>query len=213
MSRQDRFFLGAIGGLLPVLATLVAVDLSSIQALIDNHGITEGLVVGYSIRVVGLFALGGIMAAINTATKDPIALVQIGIAAPALVTSYLSGAAITKNQPNQPLHAATFSFGISVAHAQQPSNNKVQFAGGFLSDVVNGITPGLGKQLDDIHRQIGNPLEHIQPLNVPYTVISIGTSYCLDIPADSIKSSDDYEKLIKAFPSSNYLVQPGQCKK
>jgi hypothetical protein len=37
------------------------------------------------------------MACINVEIRSPLALVQIGIAAPALVTSYLSGAALNKS--------------------------------------------------------------------------------------------------------------------
>ena len=91
MSKLSRFGLGGLGGLLPLLATLVAVDLSSIAALIDSHQFTAGLYVGYALRVLGLFVLGGVVASLNSEVTNPIALVQIGIAAPALVTSYMAG--------------------------------------------------------------------------------------------------------------------------
>jgi hypothetical protein len=72
-----------------VLATLVAIDITSIATLIEGHLITPGMCVGLL-----LAALGGIMAAVNSEVTAPIALVQIGIAAPALVTSYMTGAVI-----------------------------------------------------------------------------------------------------------------------
>jgi hypothetical protein len=152
MSHFYRFGLGGLGGLLPVLATLVAIDLSSIATLVDHGGVTEGLCVGYAIRVFGLFALGGVMAAINSEVTAPIALVQIGIAAPALVTSYLTGAVINKNQPSGGVSI------ISTAYAEPLASKSDAVLAGFLGDVVTGITPGFRVPEKDITQQSGPAL-------------------------------------------------------
>lgn len=87
MTKLGRFIFGGLGGLLPLIASLVAVDLTAIAKLVDNHALTEGLCVGYATRIIGLVVLGGVMALLNEEVKTPLSLVQIGIAAPALVTS------------------------------------------------------------------------------------------------------------------------------
>jgi hypothetical protein len=144
MSRTGAFLLGAFGGLLPILVSALTVDLSPI---IDHPGIlTVGNYVGYGIRVLVLIVLGGAMALLNNEVKQPFAIVQLGIAAPALVTSFINAA------PAKPLsvqHAYT-SF-ISVANAQESTSMapRIQLAGGFLGDV----SAGLGTRLDNLAAQ------------------------------------------------------------
>jgi hypothetical protein len=206
MPRLYQFGLGGLGGLLPVLATLVAVDLSSIATLVDKGEITEGLCVGYAIRVIGLFALGGIMAALNTGVKEPFALVQIGIAAPALVTSYLAGSEVRQNQPSRP----NVSFIISTAHAE-PSTSKsnIILAGGFLSDMADGLKIGFGRQ---IVVPIGPRVDPLK-LNVAFRVIRAETKFCLDVPPEQVKSIEQYTSLVKSFPPPTFVVEPGVCSK
>jgi hypothetical protein len=147
MTRTIRFGIGGLGGLLPVIASLVAVDLTAIADLIDKHTLTEGLCIGYAIRILGLFILGGIMAALNSEVTNPLALIQIGIAAPALVTSYLSGAVLNKTIPAK----ATMNFIINSAYASDRSPTatfNIVVAGGFLEEVGKGIVPGFREQLD-----------------------------------------------------------------
>ena len=144
MSRTGAFLLGAFGGLLPILVSALTVDLSPI---IDHPGIlTVGNYVGYGIRVFVLIVLGGAMALLNNEVKQPFAIVQLGIAAPALVTSFIN-AAPTKPLP---LQHAYVSF-ISVANAQERTSAApgIQLAGGFLGDV----SAGLGTRLDNLAAQ------------------------------------------------------------
>ena len=144
MTRWARFSIGGIGGLLPVLASFLAVDLTAFAAIVDRpNSVSLGLCVGYALRILVLFTLGGAMAVLNTEIQSPLALVQIGIAAPALLTSFVSGAAINQNQ--RPTRQA-LSLIISSASAEEPkpypSLQHVQ----FLPDVLRGLTPGLGVQ-------------------------------------------------------------------
>jgi hypothetical protein len=144
MSRTEAFLLGGFGGLLPILVSALSVDLSPI---IDHPDIlTIGNYVGYAIRVVVLIVLGGAMALLNSEVRQPLAIVQLGIAAPALVTSVINAA------PAKPLPVqhAYMSF-ISVANAQESRSpaGRIQFAGGFLADVA----AGLGTRLDILGAQ------------------------------------------------------------
>ena len=82
MTRREVFFFGAIGGILPILVSILTIDFAPI---IDHpESLTLGNYVGYGIRVVGLIAAGGIVAILNPEVRSPIALVQLGVAAPAL---------------------------------------------------------------------------------------------------------------------------------
>jgi hypothetical protein len=138
MSKSGAFFWGALGGFLPILALLVTVDLAPI---IDNAGsLTFGNYVGYGIRVTALIILGGIIALLNTDVRQPLALVQLGIAAPALVTAYINSRPVPAAGVTQ---RAWFEI-ISTAHAGETSQDRVRVAG-FLNDVRNGIGRPLGQ--------------------------------------------------------------------
>ena len=89
MSKYHTFLLGALGGFLPTLLSLATGD---IAALLDHRSdITFGNYTGYGLKVLALLVLGGIIAALNNEVKQPISLVQLGVAAPALVTAYING--------------------------------------------------------------------------------------------------------------------------
>ena len=67
MTRWARFGIGGLGGLLPVLASLLAVDLTAVAAIVDHQDtVSLGLCVGYTLRVLVLFTLGGVMAMLNS---------------------------------------------------------------------------------------------------------------------------------------------------
>ncbi len=134
---RRRFWIGGGGALLPLLVTLIATDLSSI---IDHYDLlTPGLVVGTGIRYLALFVLGGIVAMANTDEQKAIKLVQLGIAAPALISSYLnvgspSGGALADMSLVRPAMAAPMA----------ESGAPVQVAG-FLRDVLRGSTGTVGE--------------------------------------------------------------------
>src|SRR5262245_9004119 len=100
MSKIAVFSLGGLGGLLPVLTGVLAVDLASV---IDHANLlTLGNYLGYLIRVAVLIILGGTVALLNVEVRQPLTLVQLGIAAPALITAYINGAAITPPNTEHP---------------------------------------------------------------------------------------------------------------
>jgi hypothetical protein len=164
MPWPKRFWIGGGGALLPLLVTLLAVDLASI---IDNyHLYSMGTYVGTGMRYAILFALGGIVAALNIDEINPIRLVQIGIAAPALIASYVNAqpAKAGADQPRPPTTQGrldSLSL-ISSAHAgetvQRP-DRPMLFAGFF----------------EDAFRAIRVPLPQIEPKKSPPVLIPATT--------------------------------------
>jgi len=149
MSYATRFWIGGGGALLPLLVTLLAVDLGP---LIDNAPhLTIGTYVGAAIRYLVLFTLGGIVAALNSDEVQPIKLVQLGIAAPALISTYVNAQA-PKPAATQTaaVHSRMFSVDlISSAHAADAGardDGRIVVAQ-FFSDVFRAATAPLQRQV------------------------------------------------------------------
>jgi hypothetical protein len=142
MTQKEAFFFGAIGGILPLLVSALTIDVGSI---IEHGGLTVGNYIGYGIRVVALVVAGGIVALVNTEVKSRIALVQLGVTAPALLTSYINAAS-----PAAKPHDTRTAFSIvSVANAAEISpQNRIQVADSLLKD----IGAGLSTRLDAVSR-------------------------------------------------------------
>jgi hypothetical protein len=103
MTRKEVFFFGAIGGVMPILVTIISVDLSPI---IDNpDSLTLGNYIGFGLRVVALIIAGGVVALMNCNVKTPltpVTLVQLGITAPALLTSFINAGGVPRRKRAQP---------------------------------------------------------------------------------------------------------------
>lgn len=145
MTAIKRFWIGGGGALLPLLITLIGADLA---VLIDQHDqLSSGMIIGAGIRYLCLFILGGIVAALHTDERKPLKLVQLGIAAPALVTSYISVG---------PVSAATNTLSfqwpgiVSSAYAAEAKSERT--AGGreivLAGDLLGDIFKGWSKPLD-----------------------------------------------------------------
>jgi hypothetical protein len=105
--------------------------------------LTLGIYVGYLVKIVVLFALGGTLAALSD-SATPWTLVQLGIAAPGLITSYINGAAISG--PTDIARQATSSMTlISSAYEADAYGQAPVIAAGFLGDVLRGATVPLPK--------------------------------------------------------------------
>jgi len=201
MSKTSVFLLGALGGLLPILVSLVTVDLAPI---IDHaSSLTLGNYVGYAIRVVVLLILGGTIAALNKDVQQPLTLVQLGIAAPALVTSYINGASpATEQRAAQDLFPM-----IAIARADVVSPQmRIQLARNFISDVITGAGGRLDKIVETPNAPVSYPATAYKPAgdvaaspagmgNVCHTpsgdfgpgpVASIGTICVVSLPAGPV---------------------------
>jgi hypothetical protein len=138
MTSAQRFLFGGIGALMPVIVAVANFDL--------GQSFTTGNIAGIVIRYSALFFLGGFIAYLHTDEQKSFKLIEIGIAAPAMLTSLVAANAIPGNQPNKPPATKPIAFNlfVSPAYAEELkpsiSTGRILLAGGFLSDLRDGIT-------------------------------------------------------------------------
>jgi hypothetical protein len=85
MDARTRFLLGGIGGLAPIILFLINLDFERYVA--DASTWTT---VGYVVRALLLFALGGFVAYLHEKEETRITLFLVGVSAPSLIAGYLS---------------------------------------------------------------------------------------------------------------------------
>lgn len=115
ISGIKRFVIGGLGGLAPVFALLVAVDLDK-----QLEGTTLLQVLGYSLRVLALFAIGGGVTWLHETENKPFKLFEIGLGAPALLAGLITTKSIIPEQQQQKVSMAQ---PISIASSFMPLPN------------------------------------------------------------------------------------------
>ncbi len=141
MTSKKRFLLGGGGALMPVLVSLLAIDIGAV--LNDGSNLTTGNIIGIAIRYWILFVLGGIVAYLHEDENKPFKIFELGIAAPALVTSLITAQGVSVNHQTgggQPL----LSFQWSIIRSAQADtvvqqNQPVRVAWG-IKEVFDGVT-------------------------------------------------------------------------
>lgn len=100
LSDRQRFLFAGLGGIMPTLLNLIVIDLETLLL-----SVTALSILSYLIRVLALFAIGGVVGWLNRSEHDPIKLFQLGIAAPALITAAMNGGRVSlpvmPTTPNQ----------------------------------------------------------------------------------------------------------------
>jgi len=138
MEKKQRFAIGGLGALMPVLVSLLAVDVAAI--IDDGNELTTGNVIGVFVRYIILFFIGGFVAYLHEDESKPFKLFEIGIAAPALITSLITAQGIAPSKP-QDNEQSSFSFFVSSAYAgTMESHQENTVIAGFFSDLSKGIT-------------------------------------------------------------------------
>jgi hypothetical protein len=203
MSTLGRFFCGALGGLLPVLVALHTLDMPTLKAVIAHDNDATWIAIGYSIQVIGLVSVGGILAAMNTDIGKPLPLLQIGVAAPAIISSYATAASVAnKDTAAAPLSTLSEYF-IGAANARERTEKpQLVFVGSKFDAFINGLTPGIGARaketIEDVRRPETDGRAH---------VINRYNNNCFDIPPNTIAASD-YDKV---YPTNTFKVRSGTC--
>lgn len=97
MNARTRFILGGIGGLAPIILFLVNLDFERYVA-----DATTWKTVGYVVRAMLLFLLGGFVAYLHETENKRITLFLVGVSAPSLIAGYLSTASPDLSKANIP---------------------------------------------------------------------------------------------------------------
>jgi len=157
MTPKKRFLLGGGGALMPVLVSFLAIDIGA--ALSNEANLTTANIVGIAIRYIILFMVGGIVAYLHEEEHKPFKLFELGIAAPALITSLITAQSVAST-PTNTTDGQTSSISISLissAHAANTDSNKqVLVASSFLNDLFDGLN---GNVYRDMQQQVQRPAQ------------------------------------------------------
>ncbi len=137
MTSKKRFLLGGLGALLPVLVTVIAIDVNSIGDF------TTGNVIGFSLRYLALFLIGGFVAYLHSDEEKPYKIVEFGITAPAIITSMITANGVGAYHPaNNPETSLQFSLATPMyADDNLYHKREITYVAGFeMSDIIDGIT-------------------------------------------------------------------------
>lgn len=105
----ERFIIGGVGGFLPVVMFLVAVDWEKTFA--SAGWLT---VAGYCVRVTGLFLVGGFVAYLHRDEKNLFKLFEFGIGAPALVAGLITAYQVPPTTTASSASGSVSSLSISI---------------------------------------------------------------------------------------------------
>lgn len=116
MKTRQKIIIGGLGALTPIIMNLLVVD---INVLVIN--LTLFAFIGYAIRVVILFYLGGIVAFLHKNENSPVKLFELGIVAPALITALLNANQVKVTKDVAQIEGTKTASIISSAYAQPAS--------------------------------------------------------------------------------------------
>lgn len=97
---KERFIIGGIAALLPIIVTVLSLDIGMIMR--QGIDLKPEVAIGIGIRYVALFLIGGFMAYLHDDEKTRYKLFEIGLAAPALISTVIAsqGIGVTPTTPN-----------------------------------------------------------------------------------------------------------------
>lgn len=123
MKTSRKILIGGAGALTPVVMNLLVVDFN---VLFLNLTLVAGL--AYLTRVAILFALGGLVAFLYQDENSPLKLFQLGLAAPALITSLMNGGQveIPKVPPSAQVRPSASLQLIPSAYAQTAQKREIK---------------------------------------------------------------------------------------
>ncbi|VAW59864.1 hypothetical protein MNBD_GAMMA11-1924 [hydrothermal vent metagenome] len=129
ISTHTRLIIGGIGGIAPIIISLLVVD---IRSLINELQMMDAI--GLAVRCSVLVFIGALVGYLHQDESEPFKVFQLGIAAPALLTTAINGYGIagaggsafkeirtTYNEPNWSFQL------ISNAHAVTTKTDKIRY--------------------------------------------------------------------------------------
>ena len=115
MKTQNKIFIGGLGALTPIILNLLVIEFEVLLLKLTLFAI-----LGYLIRVIVLFYLGGLIAYLHKDENSPVKIFELGIVAPALITAMLNAGQIDVPKTTLPTEGSATSsiMFISSAYAQ-----------------------------------------------------------------------------------------------
>lgn len=95
MPAWKRILIGWLAALMPVLLMIVKIDIGFI---VNNPDISTAHLIGFAIKYICLGVIGAVVAYLNDEATKPLTVFQIGLSAPALLTSFITSNGITSMQ-------------------------------------------------------------------------------------------------------------------
>lgn len=130
---KTRMIIGGIGGIAPLIISLLVVD---VVALVNDLALMDAI--GLAVRCLVLIFIGAMVGYLHNSEYEPFKVFQLGIAAPALLTTAINGYSVVgpsaglkemKTSAYQSIPDKRFSMNfISSAHAEEP-----EFRGKFIN--------------------------------------------------------------------------------
>lgn len=148
MNTRQRILMGALGGITPYLVTLLSIDFKTTVA-----GYEALDWIGLCLRCVILIFLGALVAYLHKTESEPFKLFQLGLAAPALLATFINGnAGTSQTLPTQvsagiesisvvsPAYASDTPF-LNSPYLREPQvNNLSRFLRGVLGTKLETST-------------------------------------------------------------------------
>ena len=157
LTDKSRIIIGGIGGIAPLIISLLVVDLTSLLhdlALMDAIGLT--------VRCLVLTFVGAMVGYLHNTEQEPFKVFQLGIAAPALLATAINGYSVigppasleemkTASYQSEPTKQFTLSL-ITTAHAEEPQLrgkyiNKKAFKEPKITNVERFMRGLIGKRI------------------------------------------------------------------
>jgi hypothetical protein len=107
MLPRNRFLIGGLGGLAPVILFFATVDFE--RYYVESTALKT---FGYFFRGALLFVIGGFVAYLHESEISKFKIFEIGLGAPALLAGILTSASISNQVKNKPESSTTISYSI-----------------------------------------------------------------------------------------------------
>jgi hypothetical protein len=201
---KQRLLIGCLGALAPILVNLCVVDL---QTVLPNLLPLEAL--SYVVRLLALCGSACLVVYLNSDEARPAKLFQLGVMAPAMLTSMLNGAAVANKNP---------SVAVSTPAAQHswllvsPANAQSSSAPQTADEVLDCTKP----KDPTVSQQILKGLVGITPGNQWFVVVGSNPTVSeavADVDTISQKYPGKYQLKIcgpTGVPNAPYRVLIGQ---
>jgi hypothetical protein len=95
---KEKLFLGGLGGLMPLVASFIIVDVETIASYIENFNSPghKGIILfcGYFLKALLLFGVGALWAYLHSSEENLLKIFQLGIVAPAIISGFIQSSHI-----------------------------------------------------------------------------------------------------------------------